>query len=118
MISPVTLLPAIKFALSLQNLDDTLTQDSRLHASTYTALERLKENGYWLVIVSGRPAGWADCLMRLWPIDAMIFENGAGVMVRDGKHLRPELLAKDQDREKQTAILNEHFQALRRKFQN
>ncbi len=69
------------------DLDGTLTVGPKLFASTYKALEELKNAGFWTVIVSGRPAGWADCLMRLTPIDAMIFENGAGVLLRDGEKL-------------------------------
>ena len=45
--------------------DDTLTDESRILPETFDSLWRLKEKGYYLAVVSGRPAGWADCLMRL-----------------------------------------------------
>lgn len=71
------------------DLDHTLTnQDGTLSASTLESLEQLKQAGLWVVLVSGRPAGWADCMARLMPLDAMIFENGAGVYYRDGNDLK------------------------------
>ncbi|MBI1860635.1 MAG: HAD-IIB family hydrolase [Deltaproteobacteria bacterium] len=77
-------LPAKKVRAVFTDLDDTLTDDQRISSETYRVLWELKKAGFWLVIVSGRPAGWADALTRLWPIDHMIFENGAGWSARDG----------------------------------
>jgi len=89
-------LPAKQIRGVFSDLDDTLTDGHRgLAPETYRALGRLKDAGYWLVIVSGRPAGWADCLMRLFPLDAMVFENGAGVLTRAGNKIETTLLAGD-----------------------
>ena len=43
------------------DFDDTLTHDSLFNSKTLQTLEKLKQKGFWLVVVSGRPAGWADC---------------------------------------------------------
>lgn len=61
----------------LCDLDDTLTLDGRLPAATYTSLEQLEAAGVRIVIVTGRPAGWADMMARFWPITAVVGENGA-----------------------------------------
>ena len=61
----------------LLDLDDTLTTAGRLTAAAYGALERLCEAGLLVVPVTGRPAGWCDHLARMWPIDAVVGENGA-----------------------------------------
>jgi len=61
----------------LFDIDDTLTTDGRLTAPAYTALERLKRAGKILVPVTGRPAGWCDHIARMWPVDAVVGENGA-----------------------------------------
>jgi hypothetical protein len=43
----------------------------------YQALERLRKAGLAVVPVTGRPAGWCDMIARLWPVDAVVGENGA-----------------------------------------
>ena len=61
----------------LCDIDDTLTTDGRLTAAAYTALEVLRHAGMRVVPVTGRPAGWCDHIARMWPVDAVIGENGA-----------------------------------------
>lgn len=61
----------------LFDIDDTLTTDGKLTAEAYGALERLKRAGKALVPVTGRPAGWCDHIARMWPVDAVVGENGA-----------------------------------------
>ena len=61
----------------LTDIDDTLTDDGRLTARAYGALERLKQAGLVVVPVTGRPAGWCDMIARFWPVDAVVGENGA-----------------------------------------
>ena len=59
------------------DIDDTLTTEGRLTAEAYDALERLQHSGILLVPVTGRPAGWCDHIARMWPVDAVVGENGA-----------------------------------------
>ena len=61
----------------LFDIDDTLTTEGRLTAAAYAALERLHESGRIAVAVTGRPAGWCDHIARMWPVDAVVGENGA-----------------------------------------
>lgn len=61
----------------LFDIDDTLTTDGRLTAEAYTALERLNEAGLITIPITGRPAGWCDQIARMWPVDAVVGENGA-----------------------------------------
>jgi HAD superfamily hydrolase (TIGR01484 family) len=61
----------------LFDIDDTLTTGGRLTAQAYAALERLKRTGRIVVAVTGRPAGWCDHIARMWPVDAVVGENGA-----------------------------------------
>jgi HAD superfamily hydrolase (TIGR01484 family) len=61
----------------LFDIDDTLTTDGRLTAEAYGALAALKRAGRILVPITGRPAGWCDHIARLWPVDAVVGENGA-----------------------------------------
>jgi HAD superfamily hydrolase (TIGR01484 family) len=61
----------------LFDIDDTLTSDGKLTAGAYDALERLQRAGRRAVAVTGRPAGWCDHIARMWPVDAVVGENGA-----------------------------------------
>jgi len=72
---PLAQLHAVRGVLA--DIDDTLTTGGHLHAVAYAALERLKQAGLLVIPVTGRPAGWCDHIARLWPVDAVVGENGA-----------------------------------------
>lgn len=59
------------------DIDDTLTRDNLLASEAFDAVWRLSKAGFRVVPVTGRPAGWCDCIIRQWPVDAIIGENGA-----------------------------------------
>ncbi|OZI28701.1 HAD family hydrolase [Bordetella genomosp. 1] len=61
----------------LTDIDDTLTTDGRLPAAAYAAMERLELAGIRVVPITGRPAGWCDHIVRMWPVRAVVGENGA-----------------------------------------
>lgn len=66
-----------KIRYVLSDIDDTITNAGRLEARAYQALEDLKKAGFAVIPVTGRPAGWCDHFSRMWPIDAIVGENGA-----------------------------------------
>jgi len=61
----------------LMDIDDTITLEGKLLASSYSALWKLKEAGLRVIPVTGRPAGWCDLIAREWPVDGVVGENGA-----------------------------------------
>ena len=61
----------------LTDIDDTLTSDGRLTAEAYGAMAALQAAGLWVIPITGRPAGWCDHIARMWPVDAVVGENGA-----------------------------------------
>ena len=61
----------------LCDIDDTLTTGGRLTADAYAAMERLERAGLQVVPLTGRPAGWCDHIARMWPVAAVVGENGA-----------------------------------------
>ncbi|HEY9080499.1 HAD-IIB family hydrolase [Magnetovibrio sp.] len=69
----------------LTDIDDTLTTDGRLTAEAYGALEALQKQGLLVIAVTGRPAGWCDHIARMWPVDAVVGENGAFYFRYDAK---------------------------------
>jgi hypothetical protein len=92
------------------DIDDTLTTEGKLTARAYAALERLHEGGRLVIPITGRPAGWCDHIARMWPVDAVVGENGAFYFYYDGtrKTLVQRFLfdaaARAANREKMAAV--------------
>jgi HAD superfamily hydrolase (TIGR01484 family) len=61
----------------LTDIDDTVTSEGRLPSTSLAAMEALTAAGIRVVPVTGRPAGWCDHIARMWPVDAIVGENGA-----------------------------------------
>jgi hypothetical protein len=74
---PLSELDAGAIQAVLVDIDETLTTHGKLTAQAYAALERLQRAGRRVVPVTGRPAGWCDHIARMWPVDAVVGENGA-----------------------------------------
>lgn len=66
---------AVQFVFA--DIDDTMTTDGKLEAETYEALWALQRAGIGVVPVTGRPAGWCDAIVRQWPVEGIVGENGA-----------------------------------------
>ncbi|WP_235879900.1 HAD hydrolase family protein [Polyangium aurulentum] len=65
------------------DLDDTLLDHGALTEVAYGALFRLREMGLRLVACTGRPALWGEIVLRQWPIDAAVTENGAVALIKE-----------------------------------
>lgn len=59
------------------DIDDTLSTEGKLTGEAFQALWNLKKSGFFVIPVTGRPAGWCDLIARFWPVDAVVGENGA-----------------------------------------
>ena len=68
---------ARKLEYILHDIDDTITENGRLLPNAFQALWDLHREGFKVIPVTGRPAGWCDLIIRQWPVDAVIGENGA-----------------------------------------
>jgi HAD superfamily hydrolase (TIGR01484 family) len=95
------------------DIDDTLTTEGRLTAEAYSALERLADAGLPVVPITGRPAGWCDHIARMWPVAAVVGENGAFYFRYDRGRRRMKRVYADDDatrargRERLAAIARE-----------
>jgi len=74
----------------LTDIDDTLTTDGAITPDALAALARLKAAGLHVVAITGRPMGWSEPFARAWPLDAIVAENGAVALFRDGDALQVE----------------------------
>jgi HAD superfamily hydrolase (TIGR01484 family) len=72
---PKTTKKRIRYILA--DIDDTLTRNGRLPAVVFAAMERVQKAGLRMIPITGRPAGWCDHIARMWPVDAIVGENGA-----------------------------------------
>jgi hypothetical protein len=59
------------------DIDDTFTTRGKIGPLPFQAVWSLKNAGLKVVPVTGRPAGWCDHIARMWPVDAVVGENGA-----------------------------------------
>lgn len=89
----------------LADLDDTITTGGKLEANAYAALEALQRAGKRVAIVTGRPAGWCDHIARMWPVDAVVGENGAFWFWHDGGRLNKQFVDDAPTRAAQRARL-------------
>ena len=80
------------------DIDDTFTTEGKITAPAYQALWQMYQAGLLLVPITGRPAGWCDHIARMWPVTAVVGENGAFYfMMKDGK-LRKHFLIDEAQR--------------------
>lgn len=96
----------------LFDIDDTLSTEGRLTAEAYAAMERLQRAGRLVVPVTGRPAGWCDHIARMWPVDAVVGENGAFYF----RHRDGRLLKRYQDGERARAEHRARLDAIGRRI--
>ena len=68
----------------LTDIDDTLTRDGAIDPPALAALGALQAAGVPVVAITGRPMGWSEPFARDWPLDAIVAENGAVALFRQG----------------------------------
>lgn len=101
---PVEVRRGLRFVLT--DIDDTLTAAGRLPSDSLRAMEQLSAAGLQVIPVTGRPAGWCDHIARMWPVDAVVGENGAlyfaydhdARQMREGYAKSPEERAADRQK--------------------
>jgi len=112
-VSPLATLPrAVAAAIRgvFCDIDDTLTTDGQLTPEAFGALDRLHRAGLLTIPITGRPAGWCDHIARMWPVDAVVGENGAFYFCYDRadrkleKRFRDDAQTRAANRERLAAV--------------
>lgn len=68
------------------DIDDTFSTNGKISKEAYASLWNLFEAHKLVIPITGRPAGWCDHIARMWPVTAVIGENGAFYyMMKDNK---------------------------------
>jgi len=65
----------------LTDIDDTLTTEGAITPDALQALHELKEAGLRVIAITGRPVGWSEPFAQVWPLDAIVAENGAVALI-------------------------------------
>lgn len=79
--APEPILAAIHTVVT--DVDDTLTRDGSLEGTTLDALSRLRRAGIRVIPATAASAGWGSLMASMWPVDAVIAENGGVSFTRD-----------------------------------
>ena len=102
----------IKYLLT--DIDDTITNQGRIPACAFKALEDLDKAGIKVIPITGRPAGWCDHIARMWPVKGVVGENGAFYFAydTDAKKMIRRYFKTDQQRlqdKKKLAIMEKNI---------
>ncbi len=97
----------IKYILT--DIDDTLTSNGRLKSNAYASMEKLSNEDYIIIPVTGRCAGWCDHIARMWPVGGVVGENGAFFFSYDhaSKKMNNVYSQTANEREKNFALLKQ-----------
>ncbi len=100
------------------DIDDTLTDGGRLPVASLEAMYRLERAGVAVVPVTGRPAGWCDHMARMWPVRAVVGENGAFYFSLDRKRrlMRRVFLQAERERRQSLRTLGALARRITRRF--
>lgn len=91
----------------MTDIDDTLTRDGAIEPAALQALHDLADAGVPVVAITGRPAGWSEAFAMDWPVRAIVAENGAVALMRDGASLRTEFAQDETTRAHNAAQLRQ-----------
>ncbi len=68
----------------LTDIDDTLTRAGAIEPAALAALVALRAAGVPVMAITGRPLGWSRPFALAWPLNAIVAENGAVLLWREG----------------------------------
>jgi HAD superfamily hydrolase (TIGR01484 family) len=72
------------------DIDDTLTDQGALAPAALAALLALQAAGLPVIAITGRPLGWSEPFAKRWPLQAIVAENGAVALIREGSRVLTE----------------------------
>jgi HAD superfamily hydrolase (TIGR01484 family) len=85
---PHTALAGVRGVMT--DIDDTLTRDGAIEPAALAALRDLATAGLPVVAITGRPLGWSRPFAAAWPVLAIVPENGAVALIRNGSQVLTE----------------------------
>ena len=116
-LQPLALLGAARLGALrgvLTDIDDTLTRDGQIEPVALAALHRLAAAHVPVIAITGRPAGWSRPFAMDWPVAAIVAENGAVMLRRQGDVLLTDFVDDAPTRAAQALRLQACAQAVLR----
>ena len=89
----------------ITDVDDTLTTEGAIPMGVVAALAALRESGLPVIAVTGRPMGWSVAIAEEMPVTAVVAENGAVALFKEGGQLRTEYAQGEAERAANTERL-------------
>jgi HAD superfamily hydrolase (TIGR01484 family) len=96
----------------LTDIDDTLTRDGVIEPPARRALDALRAAGVPVIAITGRPMGWSEPFVRDGVLPAIVAENGAVALFREGGALRVEFAQDEPTRRANMARLQQVAQRI------
>ncbi|WP_076998561.1 HAD-IIB family hydrolase [Variovorax sp. KK3] len=92
------------------DIDDTLTTEGTVTPDVLLAMHALQAAGLARVAITGRPVGWSEPFAAVWPVDAIVAENGAVALVRNAageveKRYQQEAATRARNFERMQAVM-------------
>ena len=91
----------------MTDIDDTLTAHGQLDPAARIALDQLHAAALPVIAITGRPCGWSEPFARTWPVAAIVPENGAVALIRDGERVHTEYAQDEPTRRRNAARLQQ-----------
>ena len=91
----------------MTDIDDTLTAAGRLDPAAEAALQALRQARLPVIAITGRPLGWSEPFALAWPVAAIVAENGAVALIREGQALQTEYVQDEATRVRNATRLRE-----------
>ena len=98
----------------MTDIDDTLTRDGAIEPEALAALHALRDAGLPVIAITGRPMGWSEPFATVWPVAAIVAENGAVALIRHGDTVQVEYVQDEATRAHNTRRLHEVAQRVLR----
>jgi HAD superfamily hydrolase (TIGR01484 family) len=89
----------------MTDIDDTLTRDGAIEPAALQALHALDAAGLPVIAITGRPLGWSVPFAQAWPVRAIVAENGAVALLRQGDQVLTEFAQDEPTRHHNAARL-------------
>ena len=67
------------------DIDDTLTTEGAITPDAFQALHHLRAADFLVIAITGRPVGWSIPFASIWPVDAIVAENGAVALLHNAQ---------------------------------
>ena len=107
---PLARMPATALAQVIgvmTDIDDTLTRDGAIEPAALAALHELAAAGMPVLAITGRPLGWSEPFAAAWPVAAIVAENGAVALIREGGRVLTEFAQDEATRAANAVRLRE-----------